>query len=354
MTDAAAPQYLALADLIERDIRARKLRSGDRYPATAEVAKKLGAGTGAVNRALQLLVRRRVLRRKQRIGTVVDLAPTEAPALSSIHIVVARDAVEAEGLFRDGTLLGLQEAVPSAKLHFDFTPPLEDPGLAARFIDDLLKGTERDAGFVLVRSSLALQRAVEASGLPCVLSGSRFPSVTGLPYVNRDNRMIARLLAKHLLRRRRRKLLVLLRSQHSPGDDHLLDALRDQLDRAGLGAGSLVTRSLPTDAAAVRHEVRSLLSAPKPPTAILCRNVPMSEAADAGARAAGRSVPIAVCDYFPHAGGPAPRFPYTRPVDGPEETGRRLGRALLGMAAGKNPDDLSLDTPMELVQGVPR
>lgn len=338
--DAAAPDYVRLAERIERDIRARRLRPGDRCPSTAQMARRLGAGTAAVNRALQLLVRRGVVRRKQRVGTVVERAGTSP--LKAVHIVVAREAVEAEGLFRDGTLLGLQEALPSAALRFEFTPPDEDAAAADLFVRGLVGGSEKDAGFVLVRSSLALQRAVEALGLPAVLSGSRYPSVRALPYVNRDNRQIGRLLAGRMLRRRRRRFLALLRARHTPGDDLFLDAVRETLDRAGLGAGALTTRSLPVDPDVVREEVRVLLAGTKGPTAVLCRNVPMAEAAADGARAARAEVDLAVCDYFPHAGGPAPRCAYTRCAWSAEEIGRRLGAALLGRA--------SVDVPMELVE----
>src|SRR5688572_1144561 len=96
-----APDYVRLADLIEKDIRDRRLRAGERYPSTPEIARKLGAATSTVNRALQLLVRRRVVARKQRSGTVV-LSPGERPRIAAIHIVVAKEAVETEGLFRDG------------------------------------------------------------------------------------------------------------------------------------------------------------------------------------------------------------------------------------------------------------
>lgn len=334
------PDYVRLADEIERDIRSRRLKRGERYPSTPEIAKRLGAATSTVNRALQLLVRRGVVTRKQRSGTVVDLSAPPSPGIGAIHIVVAKEAVESEGLFRDGTLLGLQEAVPSARLHFDFTPPDEDPEAAARFIETLIGGTERDSAFVLVRSSLALQRAVAASGLPAVISGSRYASVKGLPSVNRDNAAIGRLLARHMLGLRRRRLLVLLRARHMPGDDALLDALRGELDAAGLGAGSLITRSLPTDPDVVRAEVRALLDGPRPPNGVVCRNVPMALAA----RALKRDVELAVCDYFPHAEGPAPGCVYTRPTLSPEDIGRRLGQALL------KPDVPSFDIPMELVE----
>src|SRR5262245_41257431 len=107
MSKNAAPDYITLADRIEQDVRDKGLKPGDRYLGTVEVARHWHVGTASANRALQLLERRRVLRRRQRIGTVVD-QPRKAPAsIATVHIVVPREAVESEGLFRDGTLMGL-------------------------------------------------------------------------------------------------------------------------------------------------------------------------------------------------------------------------------------------------------
>lgn len=321
------PAWVALADRLERDIR--RLRPGDPYPPTAVVARRVRAGTAAVNRALQLLVRRGVLSRSQRRGAVVRRPPREA-AVRLVHVVAPTEAVEGEGLFRDGTLLGLQAALPGARIRIVPLPAGEDPAAARRFVDGLLGG--REDGFVLVRSTLALQRVVAASRLPAVVAGSTFPSVD-LPFVNRDNRLIGRLLARRLLARRRRRFLVLLRERHQPGDDRLLDAVRETLDAAGLGCGSLVTRSMPGDRKAVREEVRSL---PGRGWAVICRTVPLAE----GAAAAGRrDLDLAVCDVF---GAPS-RFLHARLAADPEEVGLRLGEALLGRGP-------SVDLPVVLVE----
>src|SRR5688572_33109266 len=63
------PRIVELADLIAADIRRRKLNPGDSYQSTLETAEMLGVSTTAANRAMQVLVKRRVLDRRQKKGT---------------------------------------------------------------------------------------------------------------------------------------------------------------------------------------------------------------------------------------------------------------------------------------------
>jgi DNA-binding GntR family transcriptional regulator len=64
-------QIVHLAKRLEEDIRARSLKPGDPYLNTQETARMLGVSNAAANRALQLLVKRNTLRRRQRSGTFI-------------------------------------------------------------------------------------------------------------------------------------------------------------------------------------------------------------------------------------------------------------------------------------------
>ncbi len=76
--------------------------------------------------------------------------------------------------------------------------------------------------------------------LPAVVFGSLYPSVEGLPFVDRDQRRIGRLLAEHLLARGHKRILLLARQRMLPGDYLAIDAVRDTMDAAGLLAGRSV------------------------------------------------------------------------------------------------------------------
>ena len=60
-----------MAARIEEDVQRRRLRPGDRYLGTVETARMLKVNTTVANGALQLLVKRKVLERRQRVGTII-------------------------------------------------------------------------------------------------------------------------------------------------------------------------------------------------------------------------------------------------------------------------------------------
>ena len=60
-----------LANQIEADIRRRRLSPGDAYITTAETARMLRASGTTAHKALQVLVKRGVIERKQRRGAVI-------------------------------------------------------------------------------------------------------------------------------------------------------------------------------------------------------------------------------------------------------------------------------------------
>jgi DNA-binding LacI/PurR family transcriptional regulator len=204
----------------------------------------------------------------------------------------------------------------------------------------------------MARASLAAQRALAACGLPAVLSGTRFPSVRGLPWMDRDHRSVGRLLTEHLLERGARWLLVLMRERLQQGDYLVLDSIRDTLAAAGLSPDALTLRCLHDDVEATGAEVACLLESKRERGGIICRGGPLAAAAQAGLDAAGhraaRQPMIAVCDLFA-ANSAAMKYPHVRPLLEPQPWGARVGRLLLAQVRGEklNPDHELV--PVELV-----
>src|SRR5262245_11829935 len=108
------PRIVELADRIAADIRHKRLKPGDAYLTTAGASQLLGISTTAANRAMQLLVQRQVLQRRQRKGTTIALAPMERRGLRRVRILVQQRFLQTEGLLADGMVLGLQSALPDA------------------------------------------------------------------------------------------------------------------------------------------------------------------------------------------------------------------------------------------------
>ena len=321
---------------------------------TAETARLLGISTTTANHAMQLLVQRNVLERRQRKGTTVALpsGPSSQLPLRCVHLLANRRHQETEGLLDDGRVIGIQSVLPGVDIRHHFLPEGDEAAGIDRLTRAVLRSRERE-GFVMVRASLLAQRALAASGLPVVLAGTPYPSIRGLAWVDRDHRQVGRLLATYLLGRGVRRVAVLMRDRMQQGDHLVLDAVRDTLAQAGLPLDALTLRCLPPDAEAAAAEIGLLLDAQHDPTGLLCRGKPLADASQAAVAARsfrpGKQPVIAACDLF----GPNPAYPHARMVFNPQEFGARVGRLLACQARGERPDPGHEIIPVELAQPAP-
>lgn len=324
------PQIVGLAEHILADIRRRGLREGDPYLTTAATAQQFGVSTGAANLALQLLTQRRVLDRRQRKGTTIARTLPEAdspPRLRRVHLLMRRHFVASEGLFTDGQLIGLQGELPDAEFVCRYLTGNDDAADMRQLIGEVLRNRER-AGLILVRASLAMQRAAAASGLPAVLSGTPFPSVRGLVSIDKDQHQTGRLLARHLIGKGARWLVVLLREDVRQGDHIMLDGVRDALTERKLRASALTLRCLPEDPLEIETLLTGLAGSQAGRGGVLCRSLPHAQivreilTGPLGRRFAGQ----AVCEVYDPASKAV--FAHARPVLDPVAWGARLGQML--------------------------
>jgi len=332
---ANIPRIVDLAGRIEGDIRARKLQPGDAYLPTSEVAQMLGVGTVAANRALQLLAKRRLLSRRQGRGAVIDegIMTEQKSSLKAVHFLVHQEYLRKEGLLADGVIVGMQGVLPGADVQMNFLRPGAEGEVAERVIAGALRSGQPE-GLVLVRTPLAVQRAVQASGLPAVVHGMLYPSVQGIPWIDRDHRQAARLLVERFLTCGHRRLVYVAREQVLPGDYPFMDGLVERMAEARLPLGSLVVRRLPLDQHVIEAEVRALLQhAEGVYSGILGQTEPFADAAAAAAEslglAVGRDVIVAVAAVYRPQGGPSVRYPNIRNNLSPERIGEHLARMLL-------------------------
>jgi DNA-binding LacI/PurR family transcriptional regulator len=345
------PSIVQLADRIEHDIHDRGLQPGDSYFNTAETAKMLKVGTASANRALQLLEQRQVLVRSQRRGTFVT-APVEVkPKARRINVVVDQASLKTEGVLGDGLLVGIQSAMPQAQLRFRFTPATDDSAFIEELIHEALPSSQRE-GFVLVRSSLTAQRLVANSGLPAVIHGTAYPSIRGIPCVERDTAHAARILVEHLVEAGCRQFVLLLRQHVMPGDHILLDLVQHSLADHGMN-GKLTVRCLPSDVEVVRHEVASAIQHARGKVGVICRSEPLAEGAQAAVDASAsrhrnHKPVIVMTDYY--RSGPTPaRWAYSQLVQSPEEIGRQIGHLLLDQYAERPLHRSRVILPVKLV-----
>jgi DNA-binding LacI/PurR family transcriptional regulator len=251
----------------------------------------------------------------------------------------------------------MEGELPGAQIVFNFIPPDGNLEIIQRLVADSLQAPMPE-GFVLVRCPLAVQRLIQSSGLPAVIYGQPYPSITGIPSIDYDHEQSTEMLVKYLLDKGCERIVLFLRQQVFPGDHRVVDQMQRLLTAAGLGLGDWVLRCLPQDEACVAAEtVRLLKAASGRPTGFFCRSEPLADGVAAGVARLGDTGPKAViCAWhvYRRSGGAAwPRYVHTRPVLSPEQIGHRIGQKLALQARGLRPDPYQEALAMELAQPGP-
>ena len=361
MRTKVAAQCATIADLasqIEADIRTRGLAPGDPYQGTTETARMLKVGSIPVNQAMQLLVKRNVLERRQRLGTFISRSfdPSQNGAgLKKVHVLMYDHHLVDEGIFGSGLLMGLQGALPGTHIQFDFMPPnvQEESRYLRDIVDEALRTRSAD-GFVLFNSTVEMQRIFSESGLPTVVAGHLYASINGLSFVDRDQKHVGRLLAEYLVGRGHKRILMITRQRPGmgPGEYLAADAVGEVAAAAGLSANALMIRSLPHDPAAIRCEVQRLLEANRDDLpGILLRPWQMVDAVYEGIESIGlqpqRDVAVAVADYYQPLSS-KPHFPVIRSTLTLDEYGAQLARILQVRSLGESLDSAGTMIPVRL------
>jgi DNA-binding LacI/PurR family transcriptional regulator len=333
----ASSNIVDLAGRIRADIKQRALKPGDQYLNSADAAKQFQVSTHAANRALQLLAKRRVVTRKQRLGTVIAMeedAARDSTAIDRIHLLVREDYFKSEGVLADGVVMGLQGEMPRVGIQFNFLPRNEERPYVEELVGQVLKADGQEA-FVLVRASLITQRIVAQSGCPAVVHGTPYPSVEPLCSIDRDHALEAELLVEHLVKRSKAEKIVLLMRERLHAGDHLfLDAIHQEMGRVGLGHNGLILRCMPTDVDLVEVELDRILDAdPKTPTGVICATEFL---ADIGKEVTKKKTSngnprhsVALMSFYRRPGHSDPDVPHLHARVTPEQIGADIANLLM-------------------------
>ena len=348
-----------LAGRIEDDIRQRNLKPGDRYFDTAKIALMLRSDTMHVNRALQLMAKRKILERRPRVGTFINHIDSEVSVtkLQRIRMLVFDDFGFQQSLFDSGAIAGLHDALGNVRTQIDIISQSEQED----FFRDLEQQALREPGcegFVLLHSSLLAQRWFAASGLPTVIWGYPMPSVEGLCYVDRDMSQLSRLMMKHAVNCGCQQIMVLLPDQFHGGDYCILDAMLDEFHASGLPGNALALR--PVDKDIISSVVRGFLEkqvAPKGNSARPAIITMVKAFADITVdvlKSMGmdphRDAKIVVGSYYSPVSSSVP-YATVQPLEGYYAQGAALGKLLAQVAKGVTPEPDHVLFPVTLVQG---
>jgi len=343
-----------LAALIESDIKSRDLNVGDPYLSLSETARMLKTSNSGANAALQLLVKKGVIERKQRRGTYISEPESEStPLIHRVHLILNEDFLKKEGVLADGQVIGLQSELPRAKIQFDFLPQHDQRDYVEQVVSESLSTPGLDA-FVLYSTSLYAQRILLESGLPTIIVGSLYPSVEGLPWIDQDQRSVASLIFKHLhVTKQCQQFLVLMRERTYPGDYLFLDSLQECFQKYGIAPKDIFHRSLPSDAEAIQAEVSRLLQRYDSTLGIIARSMPLANAARACVEQSrfvlNQDLFIMVSNVFGKEREELQYYSYVRPEVTPNEVGTYIGHVLKQFVKNGFNSEESWQVPVQLV-----
>jgi DNA-binding LacI/PurR family transcriptional regulator len=287
------------------------------------------------------------------------LPPTDMPSspLKRVHLIVQENYLRTEGLLSDGIIVGMHEELPAAQMQFNFTPAENDAAFMNELVAEAMRSRKTE-GFVLIRSTLAIQRIAAASGLPVVVHGSVNWSVPMMPWIDRDHQVSGTLQAKYLIENGYENILVLMRDRMFRGDHTLFDAVRDAWSAAGHSTSSLTLRCLPHDSTAIMAAVSEMVEKLNGRRfGVICRSEPLAVGAEAAVKAhkltVGRDVNIILADVYRKGSEAPPVWPHVRSVLTPEQIGQHIGRMLAQQALGKpvEPDHEVIPVYLQVPKG---
>ena len=262
-----------LAKQIEREIRSRGLREGDRFMTTEEVGQMLGVSNATAHRAMNHLVGHSLLVRQHGRGTFVGRIAGEArpPQLQTVHILLPEDQRQVASVELDVLVEAVRAHFGRISVHVSFLGG-DDAAEVARELAAHAQDAQRRVGVIPISCPREVYRALSEAGVPTVVFGSIYGDQRHLASVDVDHRQAGQLMTEHLLRGGHQRLALLATGGGRPGDDAFYDGVSDVLTRAALPHNALIVRTFPQDFAAFRAQVEELLAGFDRPTGVICRS----------------------------------------------------------------------------------
>lgn len=336
-----------LTNLLLEDIRTRKLQPGTPYYTTQEASQFLNVAAIFANQALQLLEKRRVIKMCQRTGSVINELPNvpSKEEISHVVLVVNEQYFRLEGDGSGDVLSGLQMELSSANIDIGLLNRNNEEEHVMRIINEALSNNDVDA-FVLISVSFSIQKIFEKSCFPTVIFGSPFPSITGIPCIERDMTEGFEQILWYLQKRHRKHFVYLFRNTIHPGDKIIPNVLCSQ-PKQSADTVILFTTSFEEE---IKAAVRNIFLSEFVPDAFICTSILQAEVVEEVMYEQGlipyQDMDIIVTSYFFQRGI---RAKYTHLSYGitPEEIGRKIGQMLRLQTQEQNVSNDMI--PVELV-----
>ena len=264
-------KIIDVTDKIERDICVRKLSSGEQYLTTAQAAKLFKVDRNVVDQALQVLAKKGILERKQRVGTIIKHADKSFVSSSEVHKSSTYDSIKlVVGTLIDDVMnpsqakfiMGIQEIIPNANISIEIlTGSHESKQMQVETIIENSVKSNQQEGFFLILSDSQVQKMFAQTNIPTVIYGSGYYKSSNLVSYDRNQVKTGRLLAEYALKSHFSKnVLILMRSEMMCGDNELLDSLLNTLNDSDFSLRNLHIRFLPNDDDLVWREIENYVN----------------------------------------------------------------------------------------------
>jgi DNA-binding LacI/PurR family transcriptional regulator len=268
-----------LAERIEIDIRARGLRSGERYMTADELGGTLGISVGMAHRAMRLLAENGKLVRRRNVGTFVGPELGSATrAGAAICVIIPARTQYRSGLPVDDLIRGLVCGHKGVHVHV-ISLPEERPG---EYLEQMLAGVMEAgpvAGVVPVSCPISVTERLSRLHVPMVVLGSLYATQQSFSSIDVDNREAGRLAIRCLAERGHRRIAVMMTGSGRPGDNAFLDGLMSAMGELQLPMDGLIVRISPPDRDGFVQQVNALLNDAAPPDGLVVRSTSLAETA---------------------------------------------------------------------------
>ncbi|MDO5581199.1 MAG: hypothetical protein Q4G69_08685 [Planctomycetia bacterium] len=326
-------QTIRLSDRLAEDIRLRGLEPGAPYYTTQEASRFLKVAGTFANQALQLLEKRQIIKRSQRLGSFVQSVPEQYEHdISHVTFLIYDHYFRKEGAGSGDLMAGLQAELPMAHVELGLLQANREEDLVIRIIKNALANNEVDA-FVLFSTSFAVQQIIMESGFPAVIHGTPHFSID-LPYLERDHAEAHRRIIQHLRSRKRKNLVYMIRDIIRPGDKVSMAAFR-KFPEFTKETPILFTTENEDE---ITAEIQNLYDSGYRPDAFICNSIVQAEMVEEIMR--GRKLTpyqdadIIVATYYLQRGAYA-KYTHIEIDLSSEEIGRTLGRMLKEKSKGQ-------------------
>ena len=349
-----------LATRIEREIRTRGLREGDRFLTTEEVGQMLGVSNATAHRAMNHLVEHSLLVRQHGRGTFVGRVAGEARPLrlQTVHILLPEDQRQVASVELDVLVDAVRAQIGRISIHVSFLGGDEAAAVARELVahakDAYADDAQRRVGVIPISCPREVYRLLSDAGVPTVVFGSIYGDQRRLPSVDVDHRQAGQLMTEHLLRGGHQRLALLATGGGRPGDDAFYDGVSDALTRAALPHNALIVRTFPQDFAAFRAQIEELFAGRDRPTGVICRSERFVGVVASIAAASGLAAPRDLDIVFqtqssrPLTKASAFTYAHVRPRESFKQIARELAVMLRRVAEGRALAQERVVVPVEL------